>query len=369
MVTDDDSVDDRKIFDITVTDVEEDGIVTLSLTEPEVGTLHYCEATLEDGDGSVSGSTWQWARSENGQIGWINISGATSSSYTPVDADRGFYLRSSVTYTDRRGDDKSGEAFTTEQVFGANRSPTFPSAENGQRSIAENTAADQNVGAALTAIDADLDTLTYTLEGADAVFFNINRVSGQIQTKGVTYDYEAKTSYAPTVRASDGTASATITVTITVTDVNEPPDAPAAPSVTATSGSTMSLDVSWTAPRNTGRPAITNYDLRYRQGVTGNFFNGPQNVIGTSASIPGLAEGTGYEVQVLARNAEGDGSWSAERNRDDQYAHRHAAHHGVDDGVDGDGGGYDRGQLHGGPRYPADGGCDGDGRRALRART
>ena len=308
IVTDDDSVDDRKIFDITVTDVEEDGVVTLSSPEPEVGVQ--VEATLADGDGDVSGETWQWARSRDGQSRGTNISGATLSSYTPVDADRGFYLRASVNYTDRRGDDKSGEAFTTEQVFGANRSPTFPSTENGQRSIAENTAADQNVGAALTAIDADLDTLTYTLEGADAVFFNIDRVSGQIQTKGVTYDYEAKTSYAPTVRASDGTASATITVTITVTDENEPPDAPAAPSVTATSGSTTSLDVSWTAPTNTGRPAITNYDLRYRQGVTGNFLNGPQNVIGTSASIPGLAEGTGYEVQVLARNAEGDGSWS-----------------------------------------------------------
>ena len=308
IVTDDDSVDDRKIFDITVTDVEEEGVVTLSQEEPEVGVQ--LEATLEDGDGDISGESWQWARSENGQIGWINISGATSSSYTPVDTDRGFYLRASVTYTDRRGAGKSAEAFT-EQVFGENRRPTFPSTENGQRSIAENTAADQNVGAALTAIDADLDTLTYTLEGADAIFFNIDRVSGQIQTKeGVTYDYEAKTSYALTVRASDGAASATIDVTLNVTDVNEPPDAPAEPSVTATSGSTTSLDVRWTAPTNTGRPAITNYDLRYRQGTTGDFINGPQNVTATSTSIPGLAGATEYEVQVRASNDEGDSSWS-----------------------------------------------------------
>ena len=308
VVTDDDSVDGTKIFDITVTDVEEDGVVTLSSTEPEVGVQ--LVATLEDGDGNISGESWQWARSENGQTGWINISGATSSSYTPVDTDRGFYLRASVTYTDRRGAGKSAEAFT-EQVFGENRRPTFPSTENGQRSIAENTAADQNVGAALTAIDADLDTLTYTLEGADAVFFNIDRASGQIQTKeGVTYDYEAKTSYALTVRASDGTASATIDVRLNVTNVNEPPDAPAEPSVTATSGSTTSLDVSWTAPTNTGRPIIKNYDLRYRQGATGDFINGPQDVTGTGTSIPGLAEATEYEVQVRASNDEGDSSWS-----------------------------------------------------------
>ena len=138
-------VDATKILDLTVTDVEEDGVVTLSSTEPEVGVQ--LEATLEDGDGNISGESWQWARSENGQIGWINISGATSSSYTPVDTDRGFYLRASVTYTDRRGAGKSAEAFTTEQVFGANRSPTFPSAENGQRSVAENTEAPVAIGA------------------------------------------------------------------------------------------------------------------------------------------------------------------------------------------------------------------------------
>ena len=130
-VTDDDSVDDRKIFDITVTDVEEDGIVTLSLTEPEVGdaTARPPSKTATAASAARRGSG---RGPRDGQIGGINISGATSSSYTPVDADRGFYLRSSVTYTDRRGDDKSGEAFTTEQVFGANRSPTFPSAENGR---------------------------------------------------------------------------------------------------------------------------------------------------------------------------------------------------------------------------------------------
>ena len=93
-------------------------------------------------------------------------------------------------------------------------------------------------------------------------------------------------------------------------DVLEPPDAPAVPLVTATLGITTSLDVRWTAPTNTGRPAITNYDLRYRQGTTGDFINGPQDVTGTSTSISGLAEATEYEVQVRASNDEGDSSWS-----------------------------------------------------------
>ena len=41
-----------------------------------------------------------------------------------------------------------------------------------------------------------------------------------------------------------------------------------------------------------------------------------------------------------------------------------AGGHGVEDGADGDGAGHDRGRLHGGAGYRADGGCHGDGGRA-----
>ena len=191
-----------------------------------------------------------------------------------------------------------------------NNPPAF-SADTAARSVAENTAAGQNVGAALTATDADSDTLTYTLEGTDAASFDIVSGSGQIRTRtGVTYNHEAKSTHTVVVKADDGNGGTdTVTVTITVTDVDEPPGQPAAPSVSATAGSTTSLDVTWTAPTNTG-PAIASYDLQYRAGTSGNFTNGPQNVTGTSAAIGSLAADTSYEVQVRATNAEGAGDWS-----------------------------------------------------------
>ena len=191
-----------------------------------------------------------------------------------------------------------------------NNAPVF-SSSTAARSVAENTAAGQNVGAVLTATDLDSDTLIYTLEGADAASFGILSASGQIQTKaGVTYNHEAKSTYTVIVKADDSNGgTATVTVTITVTDVNEPPGRPAAPSVTATGGSTTSLDVSWTAPTNTG-PAIASYDLQYREGTSGAFTDGPQNVTGTSAAIASLTPGTSHQVQVRATNAEGDGDWS-----------------------------------------------------------
>ena len=209
------------------------------------------------------------------------------------------------------GDSGWSAAGTGSTNVPANNAPQFPST-TATREVPENLASDQNVGAVLTATDADGDTLTYTLEGTDAASFDIDSGTGQIRTKaGVTYDHETTPSYSVTVTASDGTASATIDVTITVTDEDEPPAAPDAPTVSATAGSTTSLDVSWAEPANEGKPAITSYDLRYRVGDSGSWTDGPQDVTGTTAAISALAADTEYQVQVRATNAEGDSGWSA----------------------------------------------------------
>ena len=194
----------------------------------------------------------------------------------------------------------------------ANNAPQFPST-TATRDVPENSAADTNVGAAVTADDADSDTLTYTLEGTDAASFDIDSGTGQIRTKaGVTYDHETTPSYSVTVKADDGNGGTdTIAVTITVTDKNEPPAAPGAPTLTATSGSTTSLDVSWTAPANDGKPPIASHDLRYRVGSSGSWTDGPQDETGTTAAISALTAATEYQVQVRASNAEGDSGWSA----------------------------------------------------------
>ena len=177
------------------------------------------------------------------------------------------------------------------------------------RSIAENTAANNNVGSAIpAATDADSDPLTYTMEGTDEASFTFDASNRQIKTKSAV-DHEAKSSYEVTIKASDGAASDTVSVTINVTDVAEPPSAPSAPTVSG--ASTTSLSVSWSAPLNTGKPAITSYDLQYRAGSSGNWIPGPQDQPGTSATIGSLAAGTSYQVRVRATNDEGDSGWSS----------------------------------------------------------
>ena len=252
---------------------------------------------------------------EGSSGGWTNgpqnVTG-TSDAIGSLDAGTAYQVQ--VRATNDEGDSNWSPAGSGQTNMAGNTAPVFP-ATTPMRSVAENTAAGQNVGAVLTATDDDNDPLTYTLEGADASSFDIVTTSGsgQIRTKaGVTYDHETKSTYSVTVKVDDGNGGTdTIAVTITVTDVNEPPGRPAAPTVTATPNTTDSLSVSWRAPSSAGRPAIDSYDLQQREGTTGNWTNGPQNVTGTSATITGLtAAPTAYQVQVRATNDEGDGDWS-----------------------------------------------------------
>ena len=228
----------------------------------------------------------------------------------------------------------------------ANHTPVFANATQ-TRTLAE-TVGDATVqtaaaiGDAVTATDDDAgDTLGYTLGGMDRDKFTFDTSSGQISTKaGESYDYEAKANYAVTVTARDdhgGAASAGVIINVE-DNTTEKPLAPAAPVVTPTAQSTTSLDVSWSAPDDTGRPASTSYDLRYRyvsgwtygprgvsgtsgwtdgprdgpRGVSGTsgWTDGPRDVSGTSASISGLEENAEYAVQVRARNADGYGARS-----------------------------------------------------------
>ena len=81
----------------------------------------------------------------------------------------------------------------------------------------------RNVGAVILADDEDEDTLTYTLGGADADFFTVEKVATGVQLKTATevvLDYEIKTEYMVTITVSDGNTAvdATIMVNIGVTD-------------------------------------------------------------------------------------------------------------------------------------------------------
>ena len=187
--------------------------------------------------------------------------------------------------------------------------PVFDEGTEIERSVAEDTPAGVGIGAPFMATDDDDDPLTYSLEGADAAFFDIGRTSGQLLTK-VALDYETKAEHTLTVTVNDGYGGASsIDVKVLVTDVDEPPEAPSAPQVSPSRSDTTSLDVTWDEPNNKG-PEIDDYDLRYRVEGTVGWTDGPQDVAIRSAMIANLIQDTVYEVQVRAWNEEGGGDWS-----------------------------------------------------------
>ena len=101
----------------------------------------------------------------------------------------------------------------------------------------------------------------------------------------------------------------TVEVTVTVTDEdNENPGKPLAPTVSA--ATPYSLMVEWMEPENSG-PAITDYDVQYREGDSGDGFTDAQHQgPARTATLTGLMPDTVYEVQVRATNATGTGDWS-----------------------------------------------------------
>ena len=101
--------------------------------------------------------------------------------------------------------------------------PFFPASESGVRSVDEDTATGQHIGAPVTATDPDTgDTVTYSLKGPDAGVFSIDRSSGQLATRA-SLDYEVRSTYVVTVVATDSFGlEDEIDVTISVGNVDEP---------------------------------------------------------------------------------------------------------------------------------------------------
>ena len=218
---------------VTVTDAEEEGVVTIEPRRGWDGTTF--AAVLDDGDGGITGETWQWERSSNGRSSWTDIAGETLSNYTAGADDVDQYLRATVTYTDGRSSGKEASATVTGRIEDStdrpvsNAAPTFTETAPVTRSVASGTAARRNVGVPVRATDTDQgDVLTYSLDGTDALLFDIDPATGQVLTRAVLdYDPAGMNDYSVTVRVHDGYGpdyqstdvgvDATITVTITVT--------------------------------------------------------------------------------------------------------------------------------------------------------
>ena len=194
-----------------------------------------------------------------------------------------------------------------------NGAPVFDSGLPAELTVDENTPAGADLGAPFTATDADADTLTYLLDGADRHAFAIDPDSGQLSTLAAL-DHESRASYSVTVRADDGHGGADgIALTVGVADIDEQAATPGAPAVLAMTGSTTGLEVNWSAPDTGGGPALVGYAVQYRENDPsdpGPWIDHRHRGADTHAAIDYLDASTSYQARVRALNGEIAGEWS-----------------------------------------------------------
>ncbi len=256
---------------------------------------------------------------------------------TGLDADSSYSLRvrAKPASEDTEGVGEWSRTLTVKTNKSTNTPPAFPDDASESLSVAENSSSGAEVGSVTAGPDNDSSTLTYSIEGGDASLFRINSSSGQISVRSALnhedpacgYDSSAgdsaTCSYNVRVKVSDGEGGSDYhLLEIRVTDVDEPLPKLTAPRVTATTGSGWSLDVTWDAPNDSGKPPVTGYVIQYRENNSGSWQTWSHTGTGTSATIttlgagenaPHLTPNTQYEVQVRAKNdetAENAANWS-----------------------------------------------------------
>ena len=192
----------------------------------------------------------------------------------------------------------------------ASRDLAFPEGESATRSIPENTPADINVGAPVSA-EGD-GTLTYTLRGPDAASFTIVPTTGQVRTRdGVAYDYETKNRYTVTVGADEESGeSDTIDVTIHIEDL-----VAACQPVRnlRTNHGDGYVNVKWNpAMQQEGKARVLGYQVEMRRGDDGPW-TGRRTLLGRgigATTYGGLKNLQKYLIRIRPVNTESDCGWS-----------------------------------------------------------
>ena len=177
---------------------------------------------------------------------------------------------------------------------------TAPSAPTAVTAVAGNGTATVTFGAPASNGGAPVTGYTVTVSPGGTT---MNTTSSPVVFTGLTNG----TSYTFTVTATNsagvGPAAASNAVT--------PAGPPGSPTGLVATGGESSAALTWTAPASNGSP-ITSYLVQYSLSGAADWTTFPTPTTpATSATVTGLADGTSYDFQVSAVNAQGSGVPSA----------------------------------------------------------
>ena len=243
-------------------------------------------------------------------LNWTHNSINTGTRIDNLSEETVYNVRVRATNDEGTGDWSETANATT--PTGPNEYPAFSS--DSVFSVPENTRA---VGT-VVADDSDSqdDINGYSISGGDESLFELTN-AGVLSFKSAP-DFEVPggdngdRDYVVEVTVTSGTGNRELSwtqyITVNVNDVDEPPSRPSAPALRSLDY--MTLFVEWSAPDNNGGPYINDYDVEYKKNTDSFFTDWPHTGNVTNTTITDLNASTLYYVRVLARNAEGNSSWS-----------------------------------------------------------
>ncbi|WP_132030233.1 tail fiber protein [Aquabacter spiritensis] len=271
------------------------GTVTVSGTAAEDAVLT-ATSTVADADGVPASAGYQWQR-QDGAV-WVDIIGATGTTYTLSQAEVGHRVRAELRYTDGQGTAESIASAATATIANVNDAPTGTVRVSG-------AAAEDAVLTASHAV-ADADGI------AGAVSYQWQRQDGAVwvDIAGATY-----TSYTLTqaevghrvraeLRYTDGQGTAesiASAATATIANVNDAPTG--AVTVSGTAAEDAVLTATGTVADADGVPGAVSYQWQRQDGATWVDITG---AIGTSYTLT-QAE-VGHRVRAELRYTDGQGT-------------------------------------------------------------
>ena len=268
------------------------GTVTISGSATEDQTLT-ASNTLADLDG-LGAISYHWQRDTGS--GFVNISGASASTYQLGDADVGATVRVVASYTDAKGTSESVASGATAPIANVNDAPT------GMVTISGSATEDQTLTASNTLADLDgLGAISYHWQrDTGSGFVNISGASAsayQLGDADVGATVRVVASYTDAKGTSESVASG---ATAPIANVNDAPTGTVAISGSATEDQT--LTASNTLADLDGLGAISYHWQR----DTGSGF---VNISGASASTYQLGDAdVGATVRVVASYTDGHGT-------------------------------------------------------------